>query len=303
MKRTTFHKLDCPGRGGRRLSGAGTSSRMWLGILVLVACACAPAAWAEGTGDVVELTAFTVPSKQLDLASSRGGVIGKLFVEDGDPVKKGDRLVELKCEVERAQLEVSEAEYASAQAALDAAKAQVETTKREFERIKGLHEDGVEGESLYDKYALEHRLAELTVTTRQDQKRVLKLKVELWKQRVAEMSIMAPADGEVLQVIKHEGEAVDENEPLVRLVNVEVLDVVAFTPLAKIQHIREGVKGTFTVEGLADVSVPCEVFLVDSVADAASGTFRIKAKIDNAGRRVPAGVRGVLRIETPSESK
>ena len=282
----------------------------------------------------IDLSGFAIPSKQIDVACARGGIIEKVLVEEGAHVSKGDPIVQLRCDLEAAKLDVSEARAAAATANVEAGKANVEAataraeaaqatlelSEVEFARTETLYDEGrssVATKSDYDKAALDVRLAQLRVRlaqldvrlaeidakSREDQERILSLTAALDREILEEMTITTPVDGEVLQVYKREGEAVEEHAALVKVVDVDNLDVVAFAPLDALPHITVGTTGRFVVKGASEQEVPCEVYLVDAVGDAASQTFRIKAKMDNSGRLVRAGVKGKLRLETSSGSE
>lgn len=313
---------------------------------VVVALLTWPAA-AQEENAPLELNAFTEPSRQAEASCSRGGVIAKVLVEEGQRVKKGDVIVELTSDVERAQYEWSKAVLAAAEAKISAAEASVESAKAtialkeavlqkykktrdlaeiEFKRAEELYEDGqgVLSKSDYEQAELNMRLAELDAQAGQldiqlaqvgvrlrdldvqqarDGQRISELSSKQYEALLGQMTIKAPVDGEILLLYKHEGEAVEEHAPLLKLVNVDRLDVTAFAPLSAAVRLRNGMQGTFVVEGLGGVGAACEVFLVDAVADPASGTFRLKARIDNSDRKVLAGVRGVLRLEEPDDSE
>lgn len=241
-------------------------------------------------------------------------------------------------EVSKAALAAADAKIDAARASVDSAGATValkkailekykktrELAKTEFDRIKDLFDQGTVAATDHDQAELNLRLAELDVQAgeldirlaevnvglreldvkqAQDNQSISELSSKQYEALLKEMTIKAPADGEILQLYKHEGEAVEEHAPLLKLVNVDRLDVIAFAPLSGSGRIKKGMRGTFVVEGLGDMGCACEVFLIDSVADAASQTFRIKARIDNVERKVLAGVRGVLRLEIPADSE
>ena len=313
-------------------------------VVALLACVVATAA--QGETESLELEAYTEPSRQVEVSCSRGGVIAKVLVEEGRRVKKGDVIVELVADVERAQYEVSKAALAAADAKIEAAQASVESAnatialkkailekykktqevaKTEFDRIKDLFEQGTVAATDHDQAELNLRLAELDVqageldirlaevnvklreldvTQAQDNRSISELSSKQYQALLSQMTIKAPGDGEILELHKHEGEAVEEHAPLLKLVNVDRLDVIVQSvSLAVVGRIKEGMQGTFAAKGLDGVDATCEVFLVDAVADKASETVRIKARIDNADGKMPAGVQGVLRLEIPTESE
>ncbi|MFH0964808.1 MAG: efflux RND transporter periplasmic adaptor subunit [Planctomycetota bacterium] len=272
---------------------------VWLPLSCALMALAVPLAPAQETA----LSAFTAPSQEIELASAHGGVIAKVFFEEGARVVKGEPIVALKSDLERADLEIGRARLLVVEAQIKAAGASLEQARKEYERLKDLVDKGGSvSESDVDKAFLQMRLAELQQENVEDQKRVYELQVERAQVLLDEMTVCAPFDGEILLIEKHEGEAVEEHAPLGKFVNVDTLDVVMFAPLDTRGAIAVGATACFSAEGLPDLRVPCTVFLVDSVADAASGTYRVKARIDNRARTVPAGVRGTIVFLTADTS-
>ena len=272
--------------------------------IVALGCLAIPPALGEVTGTrTLELTAFTVPAKDIDVASATGGVIGKLPFEEGDKVTAGDPLVSLKSETEAAELAVAQARVTAAEAEIKGAVATEELAKKEYERGKDLKESGgfiSEGE--LDELRLRAEVALLNIQVARDKKSISALTADVYQARLDQMTVLAPFDGEIVRIYKHEGEAIEQHAALMRLVNVDTLHVRFVIPLADIENIKPGMKATFSfapTQGAPKRTIPCTVFLVDVVAETGSDMFWGKARIDNAQLRHPPGVIGTFLIDIP----
>ena len=111
--------------------------------LACAACGSAAAQGKTARESPSEVTAFTTPFRELDIASEMAGVVTKVLVEEGDHVAQGQALVELKSDLLRAQLEVSKAKIESADYEIAYYEATYQTRKMEFERAAQLLEKGV----------------------------------------------------------------------------------------------------------------------------------------------------------------
>jgi len=242
----------------------------------------------------VDVTAFTTPYRQLEVATETGGVLAKVLVDEGDRVKKGQVLVELKNDILRAQLEVSRAQIDSAKLQTEAQQTTLKTAKIAFDRQEKLFKQGVSTSEEFDKAKLEFDLAKLRVEIASSEVRVTELASERDKERLEQTYIRAPRDGEVFRILKHPGEAVEPHRPVLNMVSIDPLFVVAFAPIGTAGAIKVGMKSTLVLENLPGQSLACAVAVVDKVADAASGTYRVKLTLPNPDRALTAGSKGVV---------
>ncbi|MCK4376499.1 MAG: biotin/lipoyl-binding protein, partial [Candidatus Brocadiae bacterium] len=104
------------------------------------------AAWAASSAEaesseVVAVTAFTMPFRQLDVASEIGGVLTAVHVEEGDQVEQDQVLAEFNADILRAKLAVSEGRIKAAEVQIEAQQASYEVLTTEFERMAQLYEE------------------------------------------------------------------------------------------------------------------------------------------------------------------
>lgn len=243
------------------------------------------------------MTSVTEPFKRLEIASEIGGVIAKVHVEEGDQVAEGQVLVELKAGVPRAQMAVDRAHVESARLQIIAYQATFQTRKMAYERALSLFENKVLSSEDYDKAQLEMELAGVGVENAIAQKRVAELAVIRDEESLKQTIIPPPCAGEIFRILKRPGEAVEEQRPVLTLVVLDPLYIIAYAPIHTFGQIQVGMKATFLMENMADTPLECTVAVVDRVADAASGTYRVKLTLTNPARRLPAGSKGTVRFK------
>lgn len=176
-----------------------------------------------------------------DVAALREGVLEKIELRIGMPVKAGEPIGTLHKEV--AELTVSKnallannvAAIKKAQAQRDVAAAKVARNKRLDERIKGAvsEEDMAKDEA-------EFKFADASLKEAQEQQAVNGAELELAKRILDEHTITAPFDGVIIKRMKDPGESVRANEAVVELGNLSRLGITAFVPLQYAYMVKEG---------------------------------------------------------------
>jgi HlyD family secretion protein len=120
---------------------------------------------------VVVATGKIEPLSKVEVKSKASGIVKKLYVDYGDPVKQGDVLADLDKVQLEASLHAAEANYQAAQAARDSANAQLERNKVDaegpdvpflklnMERAQEMYKDGVMSKSLVEDAEKNYQLA------------------------------------------------------------------------------------------------------------------------------------------------
>jgi len=278
-------------------------------IAVGVALASMATAWLGARGgaratepdpaEAVEVTAFTMPFRELDVASEIGGVLTAVRVEEGDEVREGDALAEFRADVLQAKVAVSEGRIKLAQVQMTAEQAAYEMLKQEYERAAKLFEQKVMSDQQYHKAKLEMDLAALRVESAKAQEKVAELAAALDRAELARTVVRAPISGQVFRILKRPGEAVEAQGPILKMVSVDPLYVIAYAPISTSGKVRVGMKAPVMLENMPERPLRATVAVVDKVADAASGTYRVKLTLPNPDRTITAGAKGTLRFDLP----
>jgi RND family efflux transporter MFP subunit len=256
-----------------------------------------PAAKAALPDNAVE--AISKPSGDVRLAMVEPGLIAKVLVKEGTPVKAGDVLIQLDDAIRRAELEFAQAE-AESTTRIDAAVATLEQKRVYEERLSAA------GQKAASQTERELAKLDVEIATRQ-------LELEQFVQaqnvrkvreltlRIDRMRIVSPINGKVEQLVVKDGEAVDAMAQVVRVVNVDPLWVDVPMPMAKARALAKALKngdGGDTVvnvcfpgaDGRPDFDTTCAgtVIHVAEVADGASLLRVVRVEVPNPGDR-PAG--------------
>jgi multidrug efflux pump subunit AcrA (membrane-fusion protein) len=163
----------------------------------------------------------TVPSDQGDLYFPVPGVVSKVMVKAGMPVKTGQLLAQQDDREDRARLAVTMGELATAKLQIKAAEADVAVKKVELQRIEKLYADVIargQSNSEIDKARVEVQVGEIAVDYRKGETATKNLEALLAKVKVDQRQLLSPIDGVVAKVDIHAGEGTDLNKPVGLLV-------------------------------------------------------------------------------------
>lgn len=221
-----------------------------------------PAGWQEGVAK-----AF----RTVTLSASLREVITKISVQEGDRIKEGQVLVSLESEKEKLAVERLEQMLEKAQFDYNAA-------KRLFEQNVSSKD-----EALAKEVEMKRVDAELKIA----------------KAEVAEREVRAPLTGVVVQRYREPGEAVNEAEPM--------LEVMEADRLLLLFHLETRLLSVLKLGQELDVQFPelsppllrkAKVHFIDPQVDARSGLFRVRLLLDNQDGQARPGMK--VRAKFPS---
>lgn len=158
--------------------------------------------------EVVSADGRIHPVAQVTISPEVSGEIINLPVREGQMVKKGDLLLEIRPDFYEAAMAQQMASHKSALAGLDSAKANLRKAQFEFSRIEKLFQDDLESASNHQtaKTALEVATAQHESATHQVS--MSKASLDRVAEDLAKTKIQAPLDGTITQLNSELGERV-----------------------------------------------------------------------------------------------
>lgn len=262
--------------------------KMMTATVALMSCALA---WGE------TVPGTTAPNKSIEVGFDIRSVVAEVKVERGQHVKAGDLLMKLDDREERATLEVARLrmdvshQIAEAQARLDLARVQ-------YEREKSILDKGSGNPSLVQEKEAEVKVAEARLAQASLEGAIARAQYEAQLQRVEKYSKKSPIDGIVREIIKFEGENVDETRPVIEIVSIDPLyievrllsnDIVRQMTLNQTVRVKYG-DGEFK---------NATVNFIDPVGDARSGTRFVRLEVPNPAGPEMIGAGVTVDVEIP----
>ncbi len=233
------------------------------------------------------------PRQLIDIRPATEGLITRILVQRGDMVRAGQVLMELESRHERT--------------AADIAKFKAEMTgtiKSRESRVQYLSQKSMRREKLAtqnfisiqerDEAVAEHRLAEAELVDARELRTLAGLEQRRASDHLRSRTINSPIDGVVVDRTVNPGEMADNREarkPLLKLADISVLHVEVLLPINAFQSVKLGQAVDVLPEQPSGARYRARVKVVDTVFDAASGTFGVRLELPNQNARIPAGVR------------
>lgn len=206
--------------------------------------------------------AVLLPARSVTLSLPVEAILRTVRVIEGQAVKKGENLAMLYSATEvldrdRARKRQEMADY------------QVRAGEKLF-ATAGLSEEAMKQKRLdADLAAIELARAEAVL---------------------ADKTLVAPFDGLVLRIHRHEGESVARVEKILQLVDISTLHAEAYLEAERLGKIRLGGRARLTSPLLGDRALDAVVDLVDPVVDPGSGLFRVRLSVPNPALAVASGI-------------
>jgi RND family efflux transporter MFP subunit len=237
-----------------------------------------------------EFNCVIEPQQTVKLASPAVGMIARLDVDRGDIVRQGQIVGKIEDGVEAATLALARAR-ATNDAPVKSAEARAQFLRQKHERLKELHTRSVSPLASLQEAEAEVQVAEQQLKEAQLNKELAGLEVAHAEEVLNQRALRSPIDGVVVERLLVPGEYRNDQSPVFTLAQIDPLRVEVFVPTAYFGQIRTGSRAEVRPElpiGGVDIA---SVTVVDSVLDAASGTFGVRLALPNPRLALPGGIR------------
>lgn len=286
-----------PAPGGQRAGSRPAHHRFAAAFPAPIALAfflCASPAFGQG---LAAAPGVTEPFQDVILSATVAGTVEKIHVKEGDFVKGGQTLLEMRKRQE--ELEVARRKLLmESKAELDSAKARVETLKTDLAATRKLYEStkSVSKDDLMKK-ELEYKQAQAEVDRLDTVEAREVIEWEIAKEFLADRSLLSPLAGYVVELYRDVGEDCKAQDALMRVVDTRQFYFVSNVEARAGHNLRVGQPVQVEVEaGKGALQLTGTVSFVSPVVDPASGLMKVKVLCQNTDGRVRPGVAGTMRF-------
>ncbi len=241
----------------------------------------------QAAGSDQGIPAITIPDEDVALSFVQPGRIANVFVKEGDEVEAGQILVQQDDAAEQAQLSLIKAQSED-KTPIKAQDASLAQKKVYLERLQWAAKRGSATELEVEDAKLAVEIARFSLKTAKFEHEQHRRKYREAKIRVDNMSLRSPIPGRVEKVDVKVGESVDGLAEVVRIVRTDPLWVDVHVPLENARALTVGQSANVFFQGGDQEVAEGTIVFVSSVADAASGTQRVRIEVPNKANR-PAG--------------
>ncbi len=232
----------------------------------------------------INTTGTIFPKQESMISPKTSGRIEKLYVDEGDMVKRGQPLVEL--EQERLRIVVKEAE-----ASVKEARAQLKNLEATVKRNQKLFEQGVVDSQRFDDTSTERDLAQARVQRAQ-------ATLERAEQDLKDSIITAPFDGFIVEKMMNEGEMATTMPPsnIFHLVDTSTVKIESGINENKRRALRIGKEVLIELDAYPNEVFRGKITVVNPMVDTSSRTFKIKIEFPNPDFKLEPGMFARVRI-------
>jgi multidrug efflux pump subunit AcrA (membrane-fusion protein) len=141
-----------------------------------------------------------------------------------------------------------------------------------------------------DEVSTDTNLAKLQLQRAEENQRLAKLELRRSMEILDRHTISSPIRGVVVQRFLAPGESV-KDVPILRIAQIDPLRVEVIVPVSEFGAIKAGQSAIVHPEAPMQGNYAALVTIVDRVADAASGTFRVRLSMPNPDYALPSGLK------------
>ncbi|NLD37777.1 MAG: efflux RND transporter periplasmic adaptor subunit [Desulfatiglans sp.] len=215
------------------------------------------------SGEEAYFDGIIEPSELVKVSSSVEGILAQTFFDRGDKVREDDVIAFLNSDIEKASA--------------DLALARVEFMRRKVQRNEDLYKKQLV--SIHDKDEME---TELIIAELQHKEALEKVEIK---------RIKSPVNGVVVERFISRGEYVSD-KPVMSIAQIDPLYVEVVLPSEEYGRVKKGASARIKIDTPVARELKATVSVVDTVIDAASGTFGVRLVLPNPDYSIPAGIKG-----------
>lgn len=212
----------------------------------------------ENFSERYKIIGIVKPYASAKLSSEEGGIITYLSKDKGNSVSKGETVVVLKKDFDKASYDQSVSQY--------------DLAKDNFERAEKLYKENATTEQVYMNAKLQFNIAEKTV--------------EMYRTRLGKGYITSPISGVVDEKYMNLGEMTGAGSPIISIVDISRVKIEAGIPEKYVTRLSKGRTVEITFDVLPDESFSGKISYISPTLNPQSRTFDIEIIIDNKGRKL-----------------
>lgn len=229
----------------------------------------------EEVEHTLEAVGSFLPEDEVTVGAEQDGVIKRLLVDEGYPVKKGDLLLEI--DDERLRLEVEEST-----AGLKEAQSRLEHSQSTLKRMTSLFEQGVIGQQEFDNAKNQASLNLAVVES-------IGARLSRFQKALRDTRIIAPMNGVVSDRMVSAGEYVKVGADLVKIVDSNPLKLTFTLPEKYAGEVKTGQRVEVTTRVYLNETFGGEVYFINPKLNPDTRTIEVKARVDNSEYKLRPG--------------
>lgn len=250
------------------------------------------------------------PKVKVNISAHVIGKIEKLYFEEGQTVRRGDRLVDLEKIAFTAAADQAASLVANRRIEVRRTRNNLENAQRVLARAESLSREGVLNQELLDRSRLEHDTARTSLASAEEGVRQAEAALRQAREDLQRTTIVAPISGRIVQKNAQEGEVVitgTMNNPgsvIAILADLSEVLVEADVGETEVVKVRVGQPAEIRVDAIPDAVFKGSVVEIGSSASQRAGVstgiryFKVKIAIIAPDERLRPGMTAQVDIIT-----
>jgi membrane fusion protein, multidrug efflux system len=238
----------------------------------------------------VEFPATVLAVKEVMLVSKVPGEIQKIRVREGDPVKRGQVLIQLDQRDFALALRQAKAQLAAASAGVETAKAGLDTVNTSHARVAALRHEKAVSQSSFDDVEGRRRVTAAQLKGAQAQLQLSQVAVDAAATSLSYTTIRAPFDGHVGKRMVDEGARVMPQAPILTIIDASSVKVEGGVAEGSLPYVKKGAAASITVDALGATPIKAAVDRLEPVVDPRTRTASVRVLLANADGRLQPGM-------------
>ncbi|HEX2061824.1 MAG TPA: efflux RND transporter periplasmic adaptor subunit [Thermoanaerobaculia bacterium] len=250
------------------------------------------------------------PKVKVNISAHIVGKIEKLYFNEGDTVRRGQKLVELEKPLYIAQRDRLRAELASRRVEVQRSHAALRTAESQYRRAQSLSSQGIQAQELLEQSRLAYDNARAGLAAAEQGVQQAEAGLRQAEEDLSRATIVSPLDGKVVQLNAREGEVVvtgTMNNPgsvIAVIADLSQILVEAEVGETEVVGVKVGQPAKIHVDAVPNHPYTGRVVEIGSSAGVRSGAgsgiryFKVKVAFDDADDRLRPGMTSQVSIVT-----
>ncbi|RLB27880.1 MAG: hypothetical protein DRG66_04670 [Deltaproteobacteria bacterium] len=243
-------------------------------------------------------TGTIFPEYESKIGPKISGTIEIVYVDEGDQVRKGQRLAQLDQKDLLIAVRQGQAAVKVAEAQLKEAEVKVENLIKERKRLANLLKKNVISQQKYDDIDTAHSMALTRLEVLRAQILSARENLAMAEQKLKDTVIVAPFSGLIVKRFINQGEFVSTMppSPLFLIMNIDKVKAEISLPEVHLARINIGNPVEVTVDTYPGITFRGKISTINPMVNPVSRAFKVKVEIPNKDHRLKSGMFARVKI-------
>lgn len=243
----------------------------------------------ETVSNQISLVGTTEPVFESTVASEISGLVKYFPIKEGDYVKKGDLLANLKETELKLRLK-------GAVAAKKRIQANLQNAEKELKRVSKLKETNSIAEKQYDNAFYTYRALSQELLQKESE-------IELLEYELKQQKVLAPFSGFVAKEHTQIGEWINKGGPVVTLLNLENIRINVDVPERYSVLLTPQNNVKVSINSVSNTPFSGKIYSVLPQGNPDSRTFPVRIHLENTDHKIKSGMEAMVTFNLATEKE